>query len=212
MSPFLCSFSGLPFHGLSVCLVDRSGVAGGCFFAHLASEKTRPGRSKGFPRPERNTAVAIESAFCGVGVLVMRRSSWTPSIVPSGDDQNIYIVWMISGAGPGPIAKPTSSASTSKRSSWTCSKGNIKTRFGWSVSPRKNGHRTSPTVAHELRRRCDPQQRGVRCYLQDFVDLYEGRYHNIQLPLPMRLGVSPAVPAQEAGGDRDQSAFPTLPL
>jgi hypothetical protein len=42
-------------------------------------------------------------------------------------------------------------------------------------------------VAHELRRRCDQQQRDVPFFLQDFVDRYEGRYRDVQLPLPMRL-------------------------
>ena len=45
----------------------------------------------------------------------------------------------------------------------------------------------SADVAHELRRRCDLQQRDIPFYLQDFVDRQEGRYHDIQLPLPIRL-------------------------
>jgi hypothetical protein len=45
----------------------------------------------------------------------------------------------------------------------------------------------STEVAHELRRRCDLQLRDVPFFLQDFVDRYEGRYHDVQLPLPMRL-------------------------
>jgi hypothetical protein len=45
----------------------------------------------------------------------------------------------------------------------------------------------SADVAQELRRRCDLQQRDVPFFLQDFVDRYEGRYHDVQLPLPMRL-------------------------
>jgi hypothetical protein len=45
----------------------------------------------------------------------------------------------------------------------------------------------SADVAHELRQRCDFQMRDVPFFLQDFVDQYEGRYHDIQLPLPMRL-------------------------
>jgi hypothetical protein len=45
----------------------------------------------------------------------------------------------------------------------------------------------STDVAHELRRRCDLQQRDVPFFLQDFVDRYEGRYHDVQLPLPIRL-------------------------
>ena len=45
----------------------------------------------------------------------------------------------------------------------------------------------SADVAHELRRRCDLQLRDVPFFLQDFVDRYEGRDHDVQLPLPMRL-------------------------
>jgi len=43
----------------------------------------------------------------------------------------------------------------------------------------------SQDVAHELRRRCDLQARDIPFYLQDFTDKYEGRYHDVQLPLPM---------------------------
>jgi hypothetical protein len=45
----------------------------------------------------------------------------------------------------------------------------------------------SEGVAHELRRRCNLQMRDVPFFLQDFVDRYEGRYSDVQLPLPMRL-------------------------
>jgi hypothetical protein len=44
----------------------------------------------------------------------------------------------------------------------------------------------SADVAQELRRRCDLQQRDIPFFLQDFVDRYEGRYRDIQLPLPIR--------------------------
>ena len=40
-------------------------------------------------------------------------------------------------------------------------------------------------VAAELRHRCDLQARDIPFYLQDFTDRYEGRYHDVQLPLPM---------------------------
>ena len=40
-------------------------------------------------------------------------------------------------------------------------------------------------VAGELRHRCDLQARDIPFYLQDFTDRYEGRYHDVQLPLPM---------------------------
>jgi hypothetical protein len=42
-------------------------------------------------------------------------------------------------------------------------------------------------VAHELRRRCDLQLRDVPFYLEEFVEWHEGRYLDIQLPLPMRM-------------------------
>jgi hypothetical protein len=45
----------------------------------------------------------------------------------------------------------------------------------------------SEEVAHELRRRCDLQMRDVPFFLQDFTDRYEGRYRDVQLPLPLRL-------------------------
>ena len=34
---------------------------------------------------------------------------------------------------------------------------------------------------------CDLQLRDVPFFLQGFVDCYEGRYYDVQLPLPMRL-------------------------
>jgi hypothetical protein len=42
-------------------------------------------------------------------------------------------------------------------------------------------------VAHELRRRCDLQLRDVPLFLELFVERCEGRYRDLQLPLPMRL-------------------------
>jgi hypothetical protein len=42
-------------------------------------------------------------------------------------------------------------------------------------------------VAAELRQRCDLQLRDIPFLLQDFVDRYEGRFQDIQLPLPIRL-------------------------
>jgi hypothetical protein len=56
----------------------------------------------------------------------------------------------------------------------------FNTAEGWSQD-------VSTDVAHELRRRCDLQMRDVPFFLQDFVDRYEGRYCDVQLPLPIRL-------------------------
>jgi len=45
----------------------------------------------------------------------------------------------------------------------------------------------SAEVAHELRLRCDLQLRDIPFFLQEFCDRHEGRYRDIQLPLPMGL-------------------------
>ena len=42
-------------------------------------------------------------------------------------------------------------------------------------------------IAHEVRHRCDLQQRDVPFFLHDFVDRNGDRYHDYQLPLPIRL-------------------------
>ena len=56
----------------------------------------------------------------------------------------------------------------------------FNTTEGWSQD-------VSADVAQELRRRCDLQMRDIPFFLQDFTDRYEGRYRDVQLPLPMRL-------------------------
>ena len=119
----------------------------------------------------------------------MRRSNWTPSIVPNGDDQTVYLVaddfgklgraWvesdyettdleaviqdLLSGQYTTPIRVIA-----------------FNTAEQWSED-------VSEDVAQELRRRCDLQMRDVPFYLQDFTDRHEGRYRDVQLPLPMRL-------------------------
>lgn len=57
----------------------------------------------------------------------------------------------------------------------------------WKERMWAGGQDVSADVAQELRRRCDLQLRDVPFFLQDFVDRYEGRDHDVQLPLPMRL-------------------------
>jgi|tagenome__1003787_1003787.scaffolds.fasta_scaffold20984232_3 hypothetical protein len=56
----------------------------------------------------------------------------------------------------------------------------FNTGEGWSRD-------VSADVAHALRQRCDEQMRDVPFFLQDFVDRYEGRYTDVQLPLPIRF-------------------------
>jgi hypothetical protein len=119
----------------------------------------------------------------------MRRTGWTPSIVPNGDDQNVYLV--IDDLGPSGRVWREADAETT----------DLETVLGDLLEGQyKNPHRVvgfntaekwsedvSADVAHELRRRCDLQQRDVPFFLQDFVDRHEGRYRDHQLPLPIRL-------------------------
>jgi hypothetical protein len=119
----------------------------------------------------------------------MRRSIWTPSIVPNADDETVYLVkddlgrlgavWreadvevtdletviqdLLSGEYKNPIRVIA-----------------FNTVERWSQD-------VSEDVVHELRRRCDLQMRDIPAGLHDFTDRFEGRDHDVQLPLPMRL-------------------------
>ena len=119
----------------------------------------------------------------------MRKPGWTPSIVPSGDDHTAYIV--VDDFGP--IGRSYRETDADRADLETVIMGMLEGQFenpvrvvafntseGWSQD-------VSLDVAHEVRRRCDLQQRDVPFYLQAFFDRYEGRYHDVQLPLPMRI-------------------------
>jgi hypothetical protein len=115
--------------------------------------------------------------------------NWTPSIVPNGEDQTVYLV----ADDLGQIGRIWPEADFETTDLETVTAGLLTGQYkspirivafntaeGWSQD-------VSLEVAHELRNRCDLQQRDVPFFLQDFVDRYEGRYHDIQLRLPMRL-------------------------
>jgi hypothetical protein len=48
----------------------------------------------------------------------------------------------------------------------------------------------------------------VPFFLQDFVDRYEGRYRDVQLPLPMRLARAMAFQRKKQEAIRIKAAFP----
>ena len=119
----------------------------------------------------------------------MRASSWTPSIVPRENDINAYMVLDDLGRA-GRIWPETDAENTGLEGVIAdLLSGQYKnpvrviafnTTEGWSED-------VSADVSQELRRRCDLQQRDIPFFLQDFVDRYDGRYRDVQLPLPMRL-------------------------
>jgi hypothetical protein len=119
----------------------------------------------------------------------MRKSNWTPSVVPNGTDQSIYKVEDDLGRNGRVWPEVDSEKSDLETVIAGLLAGDYKspvrvigfnTAEGWSED-------VSTDVALELRRRCDQQMRDIPFFLQDFVDRYEGRYRDIQLPLPIRL-------------------------
>ena len=118
----------------------------------------------------------------------MRKSNWTPSIVPSGDDQNVYLV--VDDLGRlGRIWREADAETTDLETViLDLLEGQYKdpVRVVSFNTAEKWSQDVSGDIAHELRRRCDLQMRDVPFFLQDFVDRYEGRYRDVQLPLPMR--------------------------
>jgi hypothetical protein len=119
----------------------------------------------------------------------MRKSTWTPSIVPSEDDRDIYLVEDDLGELGRIWPEAEAAAADFETVVTDLLSGQYKNpqrvvvfnvTEGWSRD-------ASAEVAYELRRRCDLQLRDIPDPLQPFVGRQEGRYVDIQLPLPMRL-------------------------
>jgi hypothetical protein len=118
----------------------------------------------------------------------MRKSNWTPSIVPRGDDHDVYLV--VDNLGRlGRVWREADYETTDFETVVTDMLDGqykdpirhlrIQHRRGWSRD-------VSANVAAELRRRCDLQLRDVPSELQDFVDRHD-LVDRSQLSLPLRL-------------------------
>jgi hypothetical protein len=114
----------------------------------------------------------------------MRKSSWTPSIVPRGDDRNVYMV--MEDLGRGGRVWPESDVEGTNLETVLANlmAGQYRNPIqvvsfniaeGWSQD-------VTADIAHELRRRCDLQQRDVPSSIQYFVEQHED-YHRQQLTL-----------------------------
>jgi hypothetical protein len=116
---------------------------------------------------------------------------WTPSLVPSRDedDQNVYLV--VDDFGRNGRAFREADVETTDLGTVIIEmlSGEYKNsvRVVAFNAAERWSQDVSRDVAHELRQRCDMQMRDVPFGLQEFVDRHEGRYHDVQLSLPMRL-------------------------
>ena len=119
----------------------------------------------------------------------MRRSHWTPSIVPNEADQTVYLVaddFGKTGRAWREADIETTDLETVITDLLTGQYNNPIRVVAFNTAERWSED-VSADVAQEIRRRCDLQMRDVPFFLQDFTDRYEGRYRDVQLPLPIRL-------------------------
>ena len=119
----------------------------------------------------------------------MRKPGWTPSIVPNEHDHTVYIV----ADDLGPTGQVWREASIEDTDLEAVILGMLEGQYKNPIrivafnTAERWSEDVSGNIAQELRRRCDLQLRDVPFFLQDFVDRYEGRYRDFQLPLPIRL-------------------------
>jgi hypothetical protein len=115
----------------------------------------------------------------------MRRTGWTPSIVPKADDQTVYLVvddFCHNGRSYRETDAETADLETVILDLLDGQYNNpirvvaSNTAEGWSQD-------VSEDIAQELRRRCDLQMRDVPSTIQDFVEHHEGRDRQLALRL-----------------------------
>src|SRR5689334_13531939 len=119
----------------------------------------------------------------------MRQSNWTPSIVPDANDQTVYLVADDFGEN-GRAWRETGCETTDLETviqDLLSGQYNSPVRVIAFNTAERWSEDVSADIAHELRRRCDLQMRDIPAGLHDFADRHEGRYRDVQLPLPMRL-------------------------
>jgi hypothetical protein len=119
----------------------------------------------------------------------MSTTGWPPSIVPKGDDQNVYLVVDDFGRNGGVYREADVETTDLETVIADLRDGQYKNPIQVVAfnTAEKWSQDVSADVAHELRQRCDLQTRDIPFFLQEFVDRHEGRYNDYQLPLPIRL-------------------------
>ena len=105
----------------------------------------------------------------------MRRSNWTPSIVPNGNDQTVYLVADDFGKN-GSAWRETdcekADLETVIQDLLTGQYSNPSRVIAFNTAERWSED-VSEDVAHELRRGCDPQGRDIPFFPQGFTDRFE---------------------------------------
>jgi hypothetical protein len=113
------------------------------------------------------------------------RRNWTPSIVPNGDDQTVYLVVDDFGRNGRAYRETDVEAADLETVIVDLLDGQytnpirvvaFNTAEGWSQD-------VSEDIAQELRRRCDLQLRDAPSSIQDFVERHEGRDRQLTLRL-----------------------------
>jgi hypothetical protein len=114
---------------------------------------------------------------------------WTPSIVPHDDDQSVYLVVEDYGRNGRAFREADVEQTDLETVSIDLLAGeyNNPVRVVAFSTAEKRSQDVSADVTHELRQRYDLRERDVPFGLEEFMDQHEGRYHDLQLPLPMRL-------------------------
>lgn len=133
---------------------------------------------------ERIGLATLESGF--LMEVVLRRSDWTPSIVPHGNDRDVYLV--VDDLGRlGRVWREADYETTDFETVVTDLLGG---QYGdpFCVVSFNSAERwsrdVSVDVAAELRRRCNLQMTDVPSFLNDFVDRYDS-IDRSQLSLPL---------------------------
>ena len=108
--------------------------------------------------------------------LIMRRSNWTPSIVPSGDDETVYLV----AEDFGRLGRAWREADYESTDLETVIQELLSDQYRNPIrvvafnTAERWSEDVSEDVARELRRRCDLQMCELPASISDFVERHEG--------------------------------------
>src|SRR4051812_24303564 len=112
-------------------------------------------------------------------------STWTPSIVPRGDDETVYLVKDDLGK-LGQVWREADAEATDLETVITdllTGQYHDPVRVIAFNTAEHWARDVSEDVAHELRRRCDLQMRDLPLGIQDFVERHEGHHGQLALRL-----------------------------